>query len=246
MDKQKDKFYVYIHRALDSNQVYYVGKGSGTRAFDLNKRSKYHRGVIKKYGCIVEIVIEHLTHERALIQEILGIKYYHPRCNFTKGGEGVQGYERTQQDKDNISFRMKGDKNHRFGKVGTMKGKKQSSIAMDKLQTLVYGKRKGKTHIEIYGKEKAEEIRLKSLNHEAWNSGVSWSSKMRDKLSLAHGGKVILVFLKINNHLIDEVFNMSKCAEKYGVGKSVIQRYLTGRNQFHKKNKCLYWFKYKE
>jgi hypothetical protein len=85
-----NKYYVYLHKLKNTNTVFYVGKGSGLRAFNLHLRSKYHKRIVKKYGCDVE-----LAQEQAFLLEQKLIKYYksikQARANLTLGGEGCLG-----------------------------------------------------------------------------------------------------------------------------------------------------------
>ena len=67
MDKNNNesrKFYIYEHIRLDNNTCFYVGKGTGNRAYDLD-RSNFHNGVCKEYGCRVKIIKDGLTEEEA-------------------------------------------------------------------------------------------------------------------------------------------------------------------------------------
>lgn len=47
-------YYVYLHRRATDNSIFYVGKGSGRRAWS-NKRSEHWHRVVAKYGLIVEV-----------------------------------------------------------------------------------------------------------------------------------------------------------------------------------------------
>lgn len=49
------EYYVYIHRKKSDNSIFYVGKGSGVRAWDLVKRNELWKKVANKYGVKVEI-----------------------------------------------------------------------------------------------------------------------------------------------------------------------------------------------
>ena len=81
-------FYVYAHYTLDTNELFYIGKGKDKRAFDKTGRNQYWHYIVGKHGIRVEIVIDNLTEERAFVQEILGIEECKPKANFTKGGLG--------------------------------------------------------------------------------------------------------------------------------------------------------------
>jgi len=50
------KFYVYVHIKESDNTVFYVGKGSGGRAWDFYGRNVYWKNVKNKHGVRVEIL----------------------------------------------------------------------------------------------------------------------------------------------------------------------------------------------
>ncbi len=128
-------FYVYAHYTLDTNELFYIGKGRNNRAFQRGKGSKgrnnYWHKIVNKHGYRVEMLISNLKESDAFIQEILAIKEFSPRCNFNKGGEGISGYKHTietkrkmsemklgvKQTKETINKRIKkGKDHHAFGK----------------------------------------------------------------------------------------------------------------------------------
>ena len=72
--------YTYIHRTPDTNDVFYVGKGMGKRAYLSENRNRWwHNKVNKHGGFVVEIVagwpteLEALEHEKFLIDCFEGI-----------------------------------------------------------------------------------------------------------------------------------------------------------------------------
>lgn len=113
MSKEKDpnRFYVYLHRRGDNNEVFYVGKGQGYRAKSLH-RSVWWHNVVAKCGYTVEYVEKFLSEESAFDLEIELIKFYR-ECgcdlvNHTDGGEGSSGYLHTEEWKIAQSERHKG------------------------------------------------------------------------------------------------------------------------------------------
>jgi hypothetical protein len=92
MDK---KFYVYIHYKVDTDEPFYVGKGSGNRAKVKSQRSSWWKRIVEKHGYYIEILesfnteAEAFNRERSLIASMkaAGINL----CNMTNGGDGAAG-----------------------------------------------------------------------------------------------------------------------------------------------------------
>ena len=49
-------FYVYVHKKKTNGEVFYVGKGSGKRAWSAFGRNSLWKRTADKYGWLVEIV----------------------------------------------------------------------------------------------------------------------------------------------------------------------------------------------
>lgn len=100
--KEKDpyRFYVYLHRRADNNEVFYVGKGSGDRIKVKNRRSKWWQNIVAKYGYRYEYVEKGLSEEDAFDLEVELIKFYKENgyniCNIKSGGEGKAGHIYTE------------------------------------------------------------------------------------------------------------------------------------------------------
>lgn len=89
-----NEFYVYIHRKKSNNDVFYVGKGKGKRAYDTSSRSEYWKRVYLKHGRIVEIIESGLSECDAFELEKEMIIFYrnngYKLANLTDGGEGAK------------------------------------------------------------------------------------------------------------------------------------------------------------
>lgn len=85
-------FYVYEYYKKDNNEVFYVGKGTGNRMYELHNRNRYFDSVYNKYDCDVRLVYNNLTNEDACEKEIRRISELkeidQAYCNFTSGGTG--------------------------------------------------------------------------------------------------------------------------------------------------------------
>lgn len=120
MENSYSKYYLYLHRTLNGIPIY-IGIGTKFYGDNENLKLKYSRAyastrnifwkrVIKKYGFIVEILLESNDYEFIKQQEIHFIKLFGrvdkkegTLCNLTDGGEGVLGKVYTDTDLKNIS-----------------------------------------------------------------------------------------------------------------------------------------------
>ena len=84
----ENKFYIYAHINPLFNKIFYIGKGSGRRAWEKYGRTKYWNNTVNKYGYIIDILEENLTEEEAFEKE----KWYIKRLglnnlvNLSEGG----------------------------------------------------------------------------------------------------------------------------------------------------------------
>lgn len=88
-----NKNYVYLHINKSNGNVFYVGKGSGKRAYDIRNRNYHWNNIVKKYGFDVNIVADNLTNEEAFLLEMRLISFYgiNNLTNMTIGGDGCIG-----------------------------------------------------------------------------------------------------------------------------------------------------------
>jgi hypothetical protein len=134
-------FYVYEHIRLDTNTVFYVGKGCGSRLRSKDKRNKHWHGVVNKAGYEGRVIFQSHDEEFVFLAEQERIDQLR-RLGFNLanktdgGGGGIKGYHHTDESKRKISQNLKGKlagKNHpRYGLYGVdnpMYGRKQSAKA---------------------------------------------------------------------------------------------------------------------
>jgi hypothetical protein len=140
------KYYVYLHIRLDSNEIFYVGKGTKRRAFDIKGRTTHWDRIAKKYGFFVNIVAYFNDEQEALDAEAEQIAFYKPfghLVNVLDAGEGSwlsgKGYLVT------------GDKNPHFGK-------KHSEEAKNKISKARKEKYSGENHTRLGTKHSEETI----------------------------------------------------------------------------------------
>lgn len=107
---EERRFYVYFHRRNDTGSVFYVGKGSGRRAYWKNQRNKHWHHVVDKHGYTVEIIKDNLTEDESFdLERNMIIQYGKENlCNYTDGGDGASGAIRTEEQKEHMRQKMQG------------------------------------------------------------------------------------------------------------------------------------------
>lgn len=109
-NKTVNKFYVYFHIKPNTNEVFYVGKGNGNRAFSLKNRSNFWKQTVKKHGLKIEFINTKLSEKRAFELEKIYIKKFGRRdlgngslVNMTDGGDGRSGLICSEETRLKIS-----------------------------------------------------------------------------------------------------------------------------------------------
>lgn len=116
----KSNFYVYEHWRMDRDECFYVGKGHGTRAYDMRRgRNQHHKAIVAKMSRIcssveIRIVADGLTEKEAFQIERERIKFWRGAgmdlTNLTNGGEGPSGRIESEELKRQKSKKLRGRK----------------------------------------------------------------------------------------------------------------------------------------
>ena len=201
-------FYIYQHRKADTNEIFYVGKGKGTRLNQSKGRNQYWHRVVAKHGFIAEYIAQNLDEELAFLAEMEAIDVYRRRgiklVNVTDGGEGASGYKHTAKHKANL----KGNKNGATSWGMTFKNKKHTKESRQKM-----------SYSRIGNKNK---------------SGTTLSEESKAKISAAMTGKIVLKKRLLTKEQVLEIRqrlgyrNIAMLAREYGVGESTIRRIRNG------------------
>lgn len=87
-------YYVYVHRRLTDNKIFYVGKGKNKRAFEKSYRNSKWTNIANAHGFKVEFAVSHMDELDALKLEQDMIAWFGKEnlANVTDGGEGFTGY----------------------------------------------------------------------------------------------------------------------------------------------------------
>ena len=151
-----DGYYVYAHIKAGTSEIFYIGKGTGNRAYQKCGRSNRWKNYVNKYGLEVLFLRSNLSNEEASKYEIEKIGEIGrldtgngPLINMTDGGEGTSGKLHTAESKELMSERAKGRKLSEETKKKLSDaniGKKASSETKKKLSMMRSGK-KMKSHV---------------------------------------------------------------------------------------------------
>lgn len=94
------KFYVYAWYNIDTNEIFYIGKGCGNRYKNLNKRNKKFLEYYNSHNTTSKIILNNLLEEEAFQKEQELTDFYRsqnqPLCNLIDGGYG--GYSKVWID----------------------------------------------------------------------------------------------------------------------------------------------------
>jgi hypothetical protein len=138
-------YLVYTHTRPDTNEIFYVGKGTGKRMkCRTNRNIHWQRIVDKANGFKYDVIAKNLTEQEALNFEILMIKKMKEAgfglCNMTSGGDGVSGFKHSDEMRENQRQRM-------LGVTPWNKGKPTSDEAKEKMRLAKLGKKQSPEHI---------------------------------------------------------------------------------------------------
>ena len=101
-------FYTYMHTRKDSNQPFYIGKGSGSRAFWAHGRNNHWSNIAKKHGFDVTILANWESEKDAFEHEKFLISCFKDTganlVNLTDGGDGPAGQKFSDEQKEKMSI----------------------------------------------------------------------------------------------------------------------------------------------
>jgi len=171
--KNPNRFYTYAYLREDGTP-YYIGKGKGRRAYSKNHSvfvPPEERILFLKKNLLEEDAYQHEAYMISVFgRKDLGTGILH---NKTNGGDGTKGMLLTETQRNEISQRQLGEKNHFFGKKHTPETRKRMSKAQTGEKHSMFGRKhrtesreqisnsiKGENH-PLYGKGHSEETKIK-------------------------------------------------------------------------------------
>lgn len=251
-------YYVYIYWRLDTNTIFYVGKGSGRRWKNLKKRNSHFMGIINKEDLLIatEIIKNNLTENEAFYWEERVInelvfnygysidikgndtvdKRYKHLVNQTWGGEGSSGIKVPQERKEKISNTLKGKmakENNPMWKKSWKEGKTEEELEEIRLKR-IENIPKGKKHWN-YGRHHSEETKKKmSENRKGKRLSKERREAMKGKRKGLKNNKTKSVICLTTKKIF---ITMTEASEYYNVNKNQITKCCLGFSYGYGKDK---------
>ena len=179
--KEQDIFYVYYWIRPDTNEIFYIGKGSGNRITSLKSRNLHVLNVVKKFRGLKNIIkgkfVDNISEEESFNLEIEKIKEYREKLgnrllNISDGGDGSAGWF------EHISYEEQ-ERHREISKSWT--GKKHTPEQLKKISEARIGKK-----IPEDTRKKISETRKKLFAEKkimAYWAGKKLSDDTRKKIS---------------------------------------------------------------
>lgn len=152
-----NKYYVYEWYNVDTDEVFYIGKGTNSRYSQITGRNKFFTDYYNTHNCKSRIILENLSEKDAFELEIETIKWYKENTDYrltnqTDGGDGN-------------AFKC-GELNPKFGKGEEIVGEKNPFYGKkhsDRVKEILSEKAKQRTGEKnpFYGKTHSDETKEK-------------------------------------------------------------------------------------
>ncbi len=175
-DLMHKQFYVYIHKKPDG-MPFYVGKGTGNRAYQFSKRTQWHKNIVAKYGkenIIIELV-QCVDEKSAFDLERIYIKQLRESgvelVNLTDGGEGASGLVRGSQTETHKKKNANAKRGNTF-----RRGSTHTPESIQKMRDSHVGKRMTDEQKKNYSLRK---VGVAHKNRGSGLAGVNWMKHMQ-------------------------------------------------------------------
>lgn len=135
-------YYTYAHFTKDTNELFYIGKGSFTKQGDFKRanactgRNAYWKNKVNKHnGFKVEILAVWKTEQEAFAHEEFLISVMKEKLvNLTLGGEGCAGRVQSKAEKDKRADSHRGKKRSPQSLANMSKAQKNNIVSLAALQ----------------------------------------------------------------------------------------------------------------
>lgn len=238
--KNERRFYVYEWYKIETDEVFYVGKGTGERYRNKSHRSEYFKRIVSKYDCSVRIIKDNLTEEEAFELEESTILEYKTLglelANLSNGGKGgSSGTKHSEKYKD----KFRGANNPMYGRPWWDENTPQHEI--DKWKKKISEGHKGEKNSQ-FGKPFHE--RMDEATYEKW-----LNAHREGALGDKNGRAKKCLMMDLNGEVVKEFGCIKYCVDyliENNIAHSTNHSTIRGRIKHSiKKNKayCDYFFK---
>lgn len=165
-------YYVYAHFTKDTNELFYIGVGTGNRINKKDSRNQFWKNIVSKHGYEAVIIFDDFTNRDEAVKEEIYLQELHkPRACLQYGdgkvsivteetrkriGDSNRGKRRSVEQKEQMSV-------CRLGKLATQETKNKMSVS--KLGKRHTEESKQKMSASLKGKVRSCKVRLaKSLS----------------------------------------------------------------------------------
>jgi hypothetical protein len=241
------KYYVYGHFIVGSDVPFYIGKGTGRRAWKTKDRNYLWESITTNNEYEVRILHDNLTEEQSLELETCLIEKYGRKetggtlVNMTAGGEGISGYSHTPESKNKISKRNYGKKlteEHKLAIGAANKGK----IISDQEKNDRKERMLRLWETEEYKKKMSNKLKSwwtpdRKQSAKAKRTGVTLSEKTKEKISVRLTGKKMSTDTKEkirrkNSGITHPMYGKPRSEEtKRKMSETMKKKYLDKRNR---------------
>ena len=249
---------IYLHKRLDTNEVFYVGIGNDYRPYDKNNRSNWWNNIVNKAGYEVDVIEKNLPWKSAALIEIALIDFFGRKdlgkgnlVNMTDGGDGTKGWIPSAETKAKMSKANKGNKKsaeHKAKISAAKEGEKGSNAKLTEeiVIEIIY-----QCKFHYYWGMMSDLAKQYGVNPDAISaikSNRKWKHIDRDSVLLKEGGtptssKTSSKTSRLTEEIVAEILYQLKfhyyrgmvndLAKQYGVHKQTISRIKANRNWKH-------------
>lgn len=186
MDSER-LYYVYIWYVIETNEVFYVGKGKGKRYKQVSGRNKFFMDMYISHNCNAKKIYENLTEAEAFQKEQETIKWYKEHTNFrltnqTDGGEGSAGwippeeFKKKQSDIHKAQWQDEDFKAKMLAIRTDENGPYKSKEFREKISKLVQGEN-NPNYNHCWTEEMKESLRQKQKENNLYNDETNPNAK---------------------------------------------------------------------
>lgn len=231
-----NKYYVYEWFIIDTNEVFYVGKGKDKRAQNITQRNKFFKDMYNTHNCNFRIKIDNLTEEDAFKYETLLIKYYkeyYPEyrlTNQTNGGEGTSGWHPDDELKNRQSKINKNrwkDENFR-NKMMEIRNNENSVYKTDEFRNKISELVKGENnpnYKHYWTDEMKEKARQNKLGKYEGKNNPNYGNRWSEEKKKHHSEVIKNCNLKDGNHGMAKKVICLETGEIFDCIKQAKQKY---------------------